>query len=78
MVVVMFTTIRITSAMRCQFNKSRLLHVGQTFRVLVQLHRGDAIMQGRRVVTEPEAVATGSYTQPAIDKFSGRNTYKDG
>jgi len=35
-------------------------------------------MQGRRVVTEPEAVATGSYTQPAIDKFSGRNTYKDG
>ena len=33
-------------------------------------------MQGRRVVTEPEAVATGSYTQPAIDKFSGRKPIK--
>jgi len=31
MVAAMFTTIRITSAMRCYLNSSRLLAVGQTF-----------------------------------------------
>jgi hypothetical protein len=31
----------------------------------------DAIMERGPVVTEPEAVTTGSYTQPAIDGFAG-------
>ena len=31
----------------------------------------DAIMQRGRVVTEPEAVTFGFYTQPAIDGFAG-------
>lgn len=35
MVAVMFKTIRITSAMRCQCNNSRLLHVGQTLLIVV-------------------------------------------
>jgi len=38
------------------------------------VHLVDAIKQRGRVVTEPRAVATGCYTQPVIDNFTGGRT----
>ena len=46
--------------------------------VEVQFHLVDANTQHGRVVTEPRAVATGCYLQPAIDNFAGRKTRRTG
>ena len=48
------------------------------FGVLVQFHLVDAITQRGRVVTEPRAVATGCYIQPAIDNFARGKTCSTG